>query len=342
MGLFTDKLKTDNYDVFGLTFQQEFAPAKGANPNPDLVHAKAEEGGKKKVIPNDCKTLIVAGVSKTLSSETLEAIERYMKRGGKMLVFLDVIANDTFTKLKDTGLEPMLKRYSVEVTDSIPLSIFTRNPRIPPIQDIRQVEADTPLNSSNPLPKQFADKVFLLPRSARILKLAETPGQFKAESIMEMYPAGSDKAGGRPGLIFNDVPVLADPFNARGRSDAETSVNCSSTSLRSRRPWSPPRSATARSRAWSSSATRSSSPTANWRRNRTWRTTTMVANCLEWLAERGDWAGGQPRETFQISRSTFGAREGEDDLWRMILMPGWLMLLTLIGLGVGIWITRRR
>ena len=31
---------------------------------------------------------------------TIEAIERYMDRRGKMLVFLDVIANEDYTKLK--------------------------------------------------------------------------------------------------------------------------------------------------------------------------------------------------------------------------------------------------
>ena len=167
------------------------------------------QGGRtergKKEIPDDCKTLIVAGVSRPLPSEIIAAIERYMEaRGGKMMVFLDVIANENFTKLKDTGLEPLLKRMGVDVTDTFALSAIMENPRT---EDARELQAETPLNSNNPLPKQFADKFFYLPLSARVLKFVEPPGRFKAESIMELYPA--EKTSARWSMNFTEVPILA-------------------------------------------------------------------------------------------------------------------------------------
>ena len=45
------------------------------------------------------------------TSETLEALERYMDRGGRMLVTLEVTATDDRTKLRKSGIEDFLKKF---------------------------------------------------------------------------------------------------------------------------------------------------------------------------------------------------------------------------------------
>ncbi len=61
----------------------------------------------------------------------------------------------------------------------------------------------------------------------------------------------------------------------------------------------------------------------------------FVVSAIEWMAER-EGIGALPKETpnFQLPPGI--------SLGRMVFLPGWLMFLTIIGLGVGIWIARRR
>ena len=61
----------------------------------------------------------------------------------------------------------------------------------------------------------------------------------------------------------------------------------------------------------------------------------FVVGSLEWLAER-EGIGAAPKESsnFSLDQSV--------DLWRMILLPGWLMLLIVVCISIGIWIVRRR
>ncbi len=61
-----------------------------------------------------------------------------------------------------------------------------------------------------------------------------------------------------------------------------------------------------------------------------------VVSSIEWLAGREDLMGTLPKTSinYQLGR--------EVNLLRMIFLPGWIMLLCLIGLGVGVWMVRRR
>jgi hypothetical protein len=334
IGIFADKLRKDNFEVVGLTFQQEFIDPKNPSPPSELVHAKPEGQGTKKEIPKDCKTLIVAGVSRPLSSETLDAIERYMTAGGKMMVFLDVIANENFSKLKDSGLEPMMKQFGVEVTDQFALGVIMEDPER---EDACELMAETPLNSNNPLPKQFADKFFYLPLSARILKPVETPGRYKAESIMELYPA--DKTSARWSMNFTEVPILQSPqkamWNLRiGNKNLFLSrvnrtpavVGAAVTNSNGDKPCLVVFGDT--EFITNFELVRGKSALINYN---------MVAGALDWLAEREFTGDARPRES-----ASFSINIPEDRAARMILLPGWLMLLTIVGLGVGIWVTRRR
>ena len=114
IGILVDKMKRDQYDIWGLSFGSE-VPGE-ADKNAKIIYLK-DDGKKRRAIPDDCNTLIVAGVGKPLPSAVVDAIDQYMEGGGKMLVFLDVIASSDYSKLMDSGLEPLLKRFGVEVTN---------------------------------------------------------------------------------------------------------------------------------------------------------------------------------------------------------------------------------
>src|SRR5262249_39507937 len=62
----------------------------------------------------------------------------------------------------------------------------------------------------------------------------------------------------------------------------------------------------------------------------------LIVGSLEWLTERPVVGSGNPK------RNTTYALEPGVNTGRMILLPGWLLVLGIVGLGTGIWIIRRR
>jgi hypothetical protein len=63
----------------------------------------------------------------------------------------------------------------------------------------------------------------------------------------------------------------------------------------------------------------------------------LVLSGLEWMAEREGFVGPLPRETNFYTLPGTGS-----EISRIVHVPGWLMLLTLLGLGTSIWLVRRR
>jgi len=66
-----------------------------------------------KRIPADAAALVIAGPSKVMSAAEIEMIEDYLSRSGRVLVLLDA--------LKETGLEPMLRRWGVALRNDFVL-----------------------------------------------------------------------------------------------------------------------------------------------------------------------------------------------------------------------------
>lgn len=64
-----------------------------------------------KQIPEDAAALIIPGPSTMMSSIAVEMIEDYLSRSGRVFILLDA--------MKETGLEPMLNRWGVELRDDI-------------------------------------------------------------------------------------------------------------------------------------------------------------------------------------------------------------------------------
>ena len=62
-----------------------------------------------KRVPEDAAALVIPGPSKVMSTVAVEMIEEYLSRSGRVMVLLDA--------LKETGLEPMLRRWGVGLRD---------------------------------------------------------------------------------------------------------------------------------------------------------------------------------------------------------------------------------
>ena len=73
--------------------------------------------------------------------------------------------------------------------------------------------------------------------------------------------------------------------------------------------------------------------------DRTEKHYSLFVSALEWMADRDpDFIGPRPisRESFALEKTVAA------EYSRIHLVPMWLMLLTVIGLGTGIWLVRRR
>ncbi len=318
IGMLVDRLNKENFEVVGLSFNRELA----GKVVPNMVFASAEGADKKKDVPADCKILLIAGETKALPTEVIDAIDRYIDRGGKTLVCLDVAANPDFSKMNDSGLELLLKRYGVDVTSEFAL-------RLPRSQrdDPRALLASGPPKTQNRLAQQFVGKTIIMKLSARVVKPAGAGGRYKADTVLQLRPDEN--------LLEKNLSALQDPIRYILEMDDRRQL----VQLISREPTPVAVSVTdsngdkpcmvvvgdtefITNRELMGSAT--SATNYNF-----------IVSALDWMAER-EGIGALPKESpvYQIDPSV--------NLARMIVLPGWLMLLTLIGLGVGIWVVRRR
>ena len=170
-------LTKDNYDVLGLSFR----PADPDEKETNIVHVAETGGGKKAEVPPDCETLVILSPSTRLPADAIDAIERYVDRGGHLFVGLGIPAESNFEKLKETGLEGLLKKYGVDVTDQFVMHFAT-----PQIRSYYIGVYDVPDKLDTVLGKQFAGKQFVM-WTPRIIKPG-TPGKYKAEPLLVGFP----------------------------------------------------------------------------------------------------------------------------------------------------------
>jgi hypothetical protein len=318
LGVLADRLELDNYEVIGLNFGKDLGLKA---PKVEFVKEGAD---KKKSIPPDCGTLIVAGASAKLPQEALDAIEAYMDRGGKMLVFLDVFAEPDYSKLKNSGMEALVNKFGVKVDNDFALRFPIRG------DDARDLIAFPARKTDNPLAREFSRPI-IMRRSARVVRAAP-PGRYRAETIFQldlvprqflytvekkanalsnpqkhMIALRDDEAKGQAALSREAIPVaVAVSEVGQKDNDRPCLVVFGDTEFITNRD------------------------IERWPTNYA-----LVVSSIEWMSER-ESIGAQPKVSPQ-----FQLPPGVN--WtRMMFLPGWIMLLSLIGLGVAVWIVRRR
>ena len=319
IGLLIDRLNGDGYDVTGLSFRKEIG-----KPPPNVVFVT--EDGNKKDIPGDCQTLIIPGISKKLPPEAVEAIERYLERGGKLIAFFDVVVDEDFSKMKESGLEGVLKHYGVEVTNEFPLRVPLEERDSPTL-----LFATAPRDSTSPLAREFARKLVLTKRTAHVVKGSEKAGRYRAETVLQ---AEKNDENGFYYTLEKKLGVLQNPqgyMRARGRN-VIAAIEEKPLPLAvavTEDPGEKPRIVVFGDTEFITNIELARSPTARTNYS-------FVVSAIEWLAGREDLMGTH------VKQSTNFQLGPEVNLARMIFLPGWIMLLCLIGLGIAVWMVRRR
>ncbi|MBM3994038.1 MAG: hypothetical protein FJ303_07780 [Planctomycetes bacterium] len=316
-------LTADNYKVVGLTFSEDKPGKRGDN-----VLAK-EGADKKKEIPEDCDTLIIAGAAKQLTTEILDAVERYMDhRDGKLIVFLDVFSDESWTKMQNSGIEGLLGKYGVKVSDEYLLAVLgkNRNPHFMP--------ASGPDTSDNVLAQQFKRRTVLMPISARVVRPAEGgAGKFKADVLLDVDLPGfliveKDLKYMDLSEAISRVTILSADHDMRRKlaSDGPVPVAVAVSEKEAQGEAGQPRLVVFGDTEMIADQiiTRRDSISYD-----------VIISSLDWLAKR-ESIGAKPKDHSQYKL------DQNVDFWRMVLTPGWLLTIVIIAAGIGIWLVRRR
>jgi len=311
-GVLVDRLKKENFEVAGLSF----APGKDEGL---IIHAQADKN-KRKDIPADARAVIIAGPSEELPQETLDALDRYMEKNGRLVITLDVVikvVNRRPVELKKCGLEDWLKKFNVDVgTD------FVFHPPIKHqlLRDPRVVLANVPLESENLLAKKLRAELYDF-STVRVVRPGTKADKYQSEILMEVSPQLKCWAE-------TNVEAFAelDLYALRAYQDGTREPSAKPIPIAvTVREGDKPRLVVIGDTDFISNANLSD------------RSYGILASAIDWLSDRPG-VGARPKESSTYTLSSKGA----EHINRMANMPAWLMALAIIGLGTGLWVVRRR
>jgi ABC-type uncharacterized transport system len=317
-GILRQRLLKDNYDVATLRFR----PALGdkAKPAP-AVPAGVVEASE---VPADAKIVVVAR-PREFSPEARGALANYMKnKRGKLVVLAGPQYNLRTLAPIPTGLEGLLKEFNVELATDYLLRLPTQQIRNPLVAPVMMAQ-----NNRNPVAVAFSDELILFVLT-RTVRAGQGSPAYRAEVLMTTlagdplwaetnFAALRDMNGYLQGILrsgqFKDKIATAALPVAVTVTDTEKEPK--------------PRLVVFGNEylAANQMIGRPSSVYYD-----------LFDNTLKWLSERPSEIGGiQPLESDIIAYNPAAVN------WsRMILLPGALMALGIIGLGTGVWVVRRR
>ncbi len=86
---------------------------------------KVEAVGTTKRIPNTCDVVIVVGPDRAFLEEEASRLESYLTKGGKLLLLLDPVVDET--RFKETGLEAFTAKYGIKLSKDIVVEYDARS-----------------------------------------------------------------------------------------------------------------------------------------------------------------------------------------------------------------------
>lgn len=290
-------------------------------------------------VPDDCKTLVVAGPKQTLPPGAVEAITAYLQRGGKLVALVDVEANRSDKEYPLTGLEGLLQSFSVEVTRTKLQSLLMGQQQISS-PEVALVGID-PAAKDTSLGQPFKGEVFQL-FGCRVLRVVPAPpGQspFVATPLLttiEGIPTWSEADPQADGIQTIQA-MMRDPKAARERiSPKQQVVGVMVTETSRGMPGQQPGAEKPKMVVIGDVSFLSNA--AGGSRGESAIDFDLFAGVLDWLRDRPATIGVEPREsqTFELNPTVIN----HVDVLRFL--PLLIAVVGVIGLGLGVWIVRRR
>ncbi len=315
IGKLVERLAKEEFDVKGLRFTERL------KDKDNIIVVKEQGPDKKKEIPDDAYAVMIPGPSEPLSQEALDALERYVDKGGRLMVFFDTVFDEKYTRMQTSGLEEFLKKYGVEVTAEVAI--------MPELRDLRLSLATTPDRAESLLAKQFA-KTAMGWYAARPVKPLPSPGRFKAEVLFHLDAKTENFWTETSPLPFSDVGAYLRDIRAKQAAYVarilQDSLPVAVTVTEGTGELARPRMVVFGDADFIINQDRTPAVFYD-----------LVVGSLQWMSERGGGFIAPPvRE-----QATYNAPASVDGT-RLFVYPGLLMLLCIGGLGAGLWLVRRR
>lgn len=333
-GLLRDRLQKAGYEVKGLRFS---SVEGGRASNPNIVVSRK--------VPDDAAAVVIANPQTRLADESVKALRDYMKpadskkKKGKLVVLLDVNVRDG--QMVQTGLEGFLKEYNVDVGNNRVLNLRSTNP----LQVL--VLANPGLRGTNNLAAAF-DRVPIVMYDVRTVRPhpsgVPTAGtNFQAQPLLQVPPGldawAEDNLRVEPTQYVNDMAEHHEKELAAKISPEPIPVAVAVTE--STRPGNPndphafmnPSSDQKPRLVVFGDATFACNAAV---RQGNAMGADFLASSLAWLRERPEAIGIPPKKRGEYQMKP------ETNVGRMVSLPFVLMSCGVIGLGLGVWVVRRR
>jgi hypothetical protein len=332
-GLLRERLQKSNYEVKGLRLSPI---GTGRTEGKNVVTAKE--------VPDDAALIVVAGPRQKFLPEAVTALRDYMskpagpkKAKGKLVVLLDVVTAQG--KMVQTGLEELLAEYNVRMGNDQVLAPLSNNPLYV------RVTANPRLRDRNPVAAAFSGQAFRLYNVRTVRPISgSAPGRagLQADPLLlcveiaqwaeESFPADPERfiaelRENHPKEL--EAKLMDEPL------PVAVAVSEGGQSPEMFNPHAPKPATEQTPRLLViGDATFASNRAMGGEGNTLGYA--LFASCLSWLRERPDNIGIEPKKRafYQLNEDT--------NVSRMILLPTGLMAFGVVGLGLGVWVIRRR
>jgi hypothetical protein len=329
IGVAADRLAQMNYETKPLTFSVE-------NPK----------------VPDDADIVVVARPRTEMSADVISALRIFAttagKKKGKLFILLDVVPTRD-GKMAKTGLEPLLTEFSVQAGNDRLLALRSRNP-------LDLIAYPNP-EGNNPIARAFFPRGSFQPvafglTDARTVNPAPAnpagPARYSAETLLmvpaELILVPESDLNADPQTVAADMRADLQKNGGKKYSGrilrSEPSVAVTVSETKGQAPPIPghefmggesqPRMVVFGDASWVANSELS---------GRDGKTNfDLFASCVNWLRERPD-IGAQAvadkaRAEFRLPKDVGGLR--------LLVLPVMLILLTVVCLGTGVWVVRRR
>lgn len=323
LGRLADKLRKDNYVVRGLHWGVR---PKEIPENLPFSYSQEKSTKDRHEVPQDCKVLVIVNPVEPFSKEALEAIDRYMDdRKGKLIVMTRLGVYPGGEVAKD-GMEEFCKKYGVQLGNDYILSF-------PPDRTLLSVKAQVSADTNNKVAREFAGKQIrmILPRTVQPIK---SPSPYQAETILEV----KSPPNGEYSWAETQPQYYGEPLKYMSILEKQGKLS----SMGGKQPLSVGVAVTDRDGKPRAIILGDYWPVCNAGISSTYSAPVNYdfdRSCIEWLGDRPlPKIGTQPTDAgiyVPAERDTIS-------IARMHLLPMSLTSLLIIGMGVGVWIVRRK
>jgi hypothetical protein len=328
MGMLIDELNRINYDAHELA-----------------VTAATDK------IPDDADIVVIARPREEYPAKFVTALRDYLKgvnrkenKKGKLIVLFDVVQRGGKGPMIRTRLEALAAEYSVRVNDNRVLDVGNRRGE--------PLEFTTLANpkSTNPIARSFISEegalLFYLykARTVEAAPAANPPGApppITAETLLTTMPiqplmVDTDLDASPRGLI-QELFRVPDKINER-LSRTPLSLAVTVTEGKAPAPFpghefeakeGEPRMVVFGDASWASNPFLQRYAPNHFN---------LFSSCLSWLAGRADLGTRVPPTQHDLYRLKAAPGSG----WRLTLLPGVLIIVGVLVLGMGVWVVRRR